>query len=802
MDQYWQRDKKDEVNNSERKIGGADLGPVTQLFTENYMVRFLLENSLGAWWAARHPDSPLIKAWEFLRFDDDGKPAAGSFDGWPATVAEVTVMDPCCGSGHFLVEAFSMLWQMRAEEENLNPVAAQDAVLEDNLFGLELDPRCVQIAMFAAALTAWKAGGGWRELPIPNIACSGIPVKASVDEWKQLAGGDERLENALVRLHILFRDADTLGSLIDPKRAVEISDPTGLQASFDDVDWDDIQPLLTAALTKESDDPAMAVLGADAAGIARAADYLSRQYTLIATNVPYLGISKQTEVMQRRISELPPGEGLDLALAWIPRFNLRSQTIVVVAPETWRFLSSYRRFREWILGSTHLRMIASLGSGAFSISLYDYPIGLFIVSSAGGAAERGYWACECTGHGKQRTQLLSLAGQTIRHDQSLNPGSRVQTQIGSEAGRPVREFADVKKGMSTGDAPVFVRRFWEVASLDGEIWSRVQSAPGELGSWSGCGAAIIWEGEEGRLAAWAASVSHLNHAAQAWRQAKDFWGRRGVAVQLMGSMHSSPYSGEIFDSTVAVLIPRDPDDLAPLWAAVEAGDLTESIRSFHSKVSVESDTILDARLDLEKWREDALLRFPDGLPEPWSDDPTQWLFDGRPAGASEPLQVAVGRLLGFCWPEQAGSDDLDEIADDDGIVCLPSVSGERTAAARLQDLLAREFVGTWSPTRNAELLAASGSKKKDLESWLRDEFFKAHCQVFKNRPFVWHVWDGRKDGFSALVNYHRLDRATLERLTYTYLGDWIELLVGEQRAGCPVFSVGMTEPVAAMLERP
>ena len=167
-------------------------------------------------------------------------------------------MDPCCGSGHFLVEAFSMLWQMRAEEEGLSAVEAQDAVLSDNLFGLELDPRCVQIAMFAVALTAWKAGGGWRELPIPNVACSGIPVKAPIEDWKALAQGDEQLENALVRLHILFKDADTLGSLIDPKRAVELTDPTGLQASFDDVDWDDISPLLTAALTREADDPATA----------------------------------------------------------------------------------------------------------------------------------------------------------------------------------------------------------------------------------------------------------------------------------------------------------------------------------------------------------------------------------------------------------------------------------------------------------------------------------------------------------------------------------------------------------------
>ena len=159
-------------------------------------------------------------------------------------------MDPCCGSGHFLVEAFSMLWQMRAEEEGLDPVDAQDAVLRDNLFGLELDPRCVQIAMFAVALQAWKAGGGWRQLPVPNIACSGIPVKAPVEEWKALAGGDERLENALVRLHILFRDADTLGSLIDPKRATEITDPTGLQRSLEDVDWDEIAPLLEQAVAR------------------------------------------------------------------------------------------------------------------------------------------------------------------------------------------------------------------------------------------------------------------------------------------------------------------------------------------------------------------------------------------------------------------------------------------------------------------------------------------------------------------------------------------------------------------------
>ncbi len=152
--QFWQSKKKDEVNASERKIGGADLAPVTQLFTEDYMVKFLLHNSLGAWWAARHPESPLVATFDYLRFRDDGTPAAGTFDGWPKTAAEVTMMDPCCGSGHFVVAAFEMLTQMRMEEEGLSVAEAGDAVIRDNVHGLEIDPRCTQIAAFNLALAA------------------------------------------------------------------------------------------------------------------------------------------------------------------------------------------------------------------------------------------------------------------------------------------------------------------------------------------------------------------------------------------------------------------------------------------------------------------------------------------------------------------------------------------------------------------------------------------------------------------------------------------------------------------------
>ena len=356
--QFWQKDKKDEVNASERKIGGADLGPVTQLFTENYMVRFLLENSLGAWWAARHPDSPLVKGFEYLRFDDDGKPAAGSFDGWPDRVAEVTVMDPCCGSGHFLVEAFSMLWQMRAEEEGLAPVDAQDAVLRDNLFGLELDPRCVQIAMFAVALQAWKAGGGWRQLPVPNIACSGIPVKAPVEEWKALAGGDERLENALVRLHILFRDADTLGSLIDP----QTSDGSHRSDRPADVARRCRLGRGRAALerARSSRSAGSGDRGArrGRAAALRELRLLLDGYTLVATNVPYLGRGEAVDELAATSStRYHRGRADDLATAFARRARRAASHAGgrrhVSLPQNWLFLSVVRSVSRELLLQTH-----------------------------------------------------------------------------------------------------------------------------------------------------------------------------------------------------------------------------------------------------------------------------------------------------------------------------------------------------------------------------------------------------------------------------------------------------------------
>jgi hypothetical protein len=789
--QFWQKEKKGEVNASERKIGGADLGPVTQLFTENYMVRFLLENSLGAWWASRHPDSPLVKEWGFLRFDDAGTPAAGIFDGWPDRVADVKVIDPCCGSGHFLVEAFGMLWRMRSEEEDLAAVSSQDAVLRDNLFGLELDPRCVQIAMFAVALTAWKSGGGWRDLPVPNVACSGIPVKASLEEWTSLAEGDTRLENALSQLHVLFRDADVLGSLIDPRVISEMPDRMGGQYSMEEVDWEEISPLLEVAMAAERSDEVLALLGSDAANAVRVADLLSRNYTLAITNVPYLGRGDQVDALRQFSLVHWPDSEADLANVMVERLRTLAKTLSLVLPSNWLFVKSFEKFRRrWLLERWHL--LVRLGPGAFrSITGEVVQSILWLVTPGSGPDE--YFELDLSEipiEGKSMGLSSLTLNHTERSLQRRNPSSVVQIANSESDLQPLGEFVDARAGISTGDTTLFIRMFWEVPSVGGD-WMPLQGAPDGSSPWSGRSLTIHWEGESGRLAAWAASLKHLNHAAQKWRRGKPLWGHEGVAVRLMGALNVARYDGAMFDHNVAVIVPNEPSDLKALWAFASCGELEAAVRSFHTKLSIESGTLLAAQVDMERWRKVAEEMEWDSLPN--SDDPTQWLFNGRPEIANDPLQVVAGRLLGFCWPEQQTHDDLEDLIDSDGIVCVPSVLGEPAAAARLQDMLSRAYGPSWNPTSVTEALASSGSKKTDLESWLRDDFFKAHCQLFTNRPFIWQIWDGRKDGFAALVNYHRLDRANLERLTYTYLGDWIE----RQSAGVRDDTTGAEERLAA-----
>ena len=245
------------------------------------------------------------------------------------------------------------------------------------------------------------------------------------------------------------------------------------------------------------------------------------------------------------------------------------------------------------------------------------------------------------------------------------------------------------------------------------------------------------------------------------------------------------YTGDLYDNNTFAIVPNNPEYLTPIWAYCSSDDYHSAVRHFNQKLSVDPSHLVKVPFDLDHWQRVAAEEYPNGLPEPHSDDPTQWLFKGHPKGSTDPLQVAVARLLGYRWPDQE-PDDLDALADADGIVPIPSVRGEPPAAERLREVLKAAFGAEWSASLEHKLLTEAGaSSGTTLDDWLRNSFFEQHCKRFHHRPFIWHLWDGRKDGFSCLVNYHKLTTTLLENLTYSYLQDWINLQAADARSGKP-----------------
>lgn len=837
--QFWQAKRKDEVNASEVKIGARELPAVTQLFTEPYMVAFLLDNALGAWWAKRRLSGEDLKTadsedelrrrasipgvpLEYLRFvkGDDGAwtPAAGTFDGWPERLGELKVLDPCCGSGHFLVAVFSMLVPMRMELEKLSVGDAVDVVLRENLHGLEIDPRCVELAAFALALAAWRTCGGYRVLPSLHVACSGLSVGASREEWQRLADGNRNLKVALGWMHDAFRDAPVLGSLLNPAKA-EAS-----KLDLFGVTWEDLSRSLDEALERDQSDEDREA-GVAAQGLARAAMMLAGQYHWVVTNVPYLARGRQVEVLRAFCERHHAEAKQDLATAFLDRclsFLRAGGATSVVLPQNWLFLTSYKRLRQKLLQCEKWQLLIRLGPGAFETVSGEVVKAILLSVGQRQPGVSPEPESDYHVHGldvsmsrtaeEKALALITSAMRKVNQQRQLgNPDARVALEDIGQAGL-LSEYADSYLGLGTGDLDRFVRQVWELGYID-QDWAWMQTSP-EKNLFDGRFQIVAWDHTICRVRGMCQQHrDRIHNQDQSGQQA---WRKTGVAVGLMRQLPVSLYFGDIFDKNIASLVPIDNAHLAAIWSFCASPEYNKAVRRIDQKVNVMNATLAKVPFDLDHWTRIAAQQYPHGLPAPYSNDPTQWIFHGHPCGNvvfgdtsrvvenaplradSIVLQVAVARLLGYRWPAELDTemelaapqrdwvkrcDNLLGFADKDGIVCIPSVRGESSAADRLLNLLSAAYGKEWRNDRLAELLKEVGHAGKTLESWIRDAFFAQHCATFQQRPFIWHVWDGLRDGFSVLLNYHRLDRKNLELLIYTYLGDWIKSQKRDQENG-------------------
>ena len=783
--QFWQSEAKAVINASGDKIDGAKLPAVTQLFTEPYMVHFLIDNTLGAWWISRNPGvQPPVK-FEYLRLLDDGTPAAGNFEGWPDKTAEVTSLDPCMGSGHFVASLFPVFAALRMNEEGLSKDDATDKVIAENLHGLELDARCTQISAFNLALTAWKFCGHYKELPEMNLACSGIAPKGKMEDWVKLVGKvhpDDRgrMENGMRALYEHFQLAPELGSLLDPST---------IKADAFTASFQDLEPVLKRALENEADTEQLE-RGVMAAGIAKAGQLLAKKYNLQITNVPYLSRGKQDIVMADYCNKNYPEAKGDLATVFLEKMlksNTNGGISCSVIPQNWLFLTSYKKYREKLLKNESWGIVARLGAKSFQTPMWDFNVMLISLAHKHPGTKQHLIGIDVSvapnAAAKDETLKISELQTVNQREQLGNPDSRVVIDSVKSTLPLLSSYADSFQGLMFKDRIRLILNHWEIINSEG--WEYLQTSFQNTNFYEGKSLLLHWDDFERNY-----KILGGNYK---WNSS---WGNFGIAISQMASIPTSIYLGNKFDGNLSTLIPRKKSDINAIWAFCASDEFRTELRKIDQKVHVTTATLIKIPFDLDYWQKVAAEKYPNGIPLPYSDDPTQWLFHGHPIKTDKPLQVALARLLGYRWTAESDTEmelakeartlieqvkAFDHFSDEDGIFCIPSVNAEQAGADRVRAFLQAVFTGEWNNNTISDLLDKEGASASNLEDYLRKEFFVQHCKVFQNRPFIWHIWDGRNDGFAALVNYHKLDKENLSKLIYTYLGDWIRMCESKKK---------------------
>jgi SAM-dependent methyltransferase len=404
--QYWNTEEKDRVFEKVRtqkaaKIEGPDIIPATQLYTEPYMVKFLVQNSLGATWAKMRPDTKLTTEWEYYVTVTDRTPVD------PKPVADITFLDPACGSGHFLLEAFDLFYNMYEEEgEITDPELICRSILERNLYGIDIDERAVQISEAALWMKSAEKVLQTTGLPsfsaVPaNLVATNLRFPHGFDHLKAFLDKhpeDKEISPALESIIKGLQHADELGSLLRIEELVEIKlkglqqeqqrlkHKGGIQAdlyrpthihgqlpqgteSYDEWKHQTLARLQRHFATAFEDaDLTETFFGRFASQGLRIFELLSRRYDSVATNPPYLGTKKQGDVLKSYLDEHYDNARYDLYTAFIERCRtLLSDigTAALVTRSTWLYQMWYSDLRHSTLEDNRLRIVAALGSGAF-----------------------------------------------------------------------------------------------------------------------------------------------------------------------------------------------------------------------------------------------------------------------------------------------------------------------------------------------------------------------------------------------------------------------------------------------------
>ena len=656
--QFYISEKKDEVFDGlkkNKKITPENIPAATQLFTPHWIVRYLVENSLGRLWMLNRPSSKLVEQMDYYIEPEQAETDFLRI----AKPEEIKICDPACGSGHMLTYAFDLLYAIY-EEEGVDHAEIPEKILTNNLYGIEIDERAGELAAFALTMKARaKHRRFFSKRVRPNICVlQNIHFDAQeIDEYIDFVGRD-LFTLPLQRTLKQFEEADNFGSLIRP-------DLTEVDALLGMLESKNISGHLFLSQTHQK---VLQVL--------RQADYLSPKYHVVIANPPYMGGKGMNGRLAERLKDNYADVKSDLFSAFIVRnteLTLPKGQLGFMSPFVWMFISSYEKLRSFLIHRKTITSLVQLEYSGFDGA--TVPICTFTVENAYHPDFKGGYVrlSEFRGSENQGPRTLEAikkpdCGWFYRAsatDFIKIPASPIAYWISKSfrdcfKGKTLGDIANVVCGMTTGDNNLFVRLWFEVAKDNCGWHTKSTKECVESGKkwfpYNKGGDFRKWFGNNTHLLNWQDNGRDVIANGRAFPRARQYYFQESITWTFISSSYFGVRSsdpGFIFDMSGCSAFPSDSSLKERMTAFLCTRVAFEYLKAMNPTLNFQvgnvstlpwlDDRITDNATEIDRIAKTAIenSRFD------WDSYETSWNFTHLPLlNLTEPLEskVMVGHI--------------------------------------------------------------------------------------------------------------------------------------------------------------
>ncbi|EYE87603.1 restriction endonuclease [Fervidicella metallireducens AeB] len=549
MYQYYISEKKDEVFadlKKNKKITKENIPAATQLFTPKWIVKYMVENSLGRLWLESHPDEELKEKWKYYLEEAEQDPEVqkklDELKNPNLKPEDIKVLDPAMGSGHILVYAFDVLYDIYLKA-NYSERDIPQLILEKNLYGLDIDDRAGQLAAFALMMKARSKNRrifrNKIELNVCSIQESNGISKEAIDFF---ANGDKKLKEDIKYLVDVFNDAKEYGSILDVKK----------------IEFDAIERKIEEMRNGETVDlfefQYKEIILEKIPLLVKQARIMSEKYDVVCTNPPYMGNKGMNQNLKKFISEYYPNTKKDLFAVFIEKCiktTVKNGFISMITQHAWMFLSSYEDLRSEIVNNTEIYSMIHLGAKAFE------EIGGEVVQATTFVIKN----CSINNYKSIYSRLVDIDNALLKEHSYLNkekiyildkdnfckiPGIPIAYWVNEKIYKIYKNckyFSDVVhgfQGMITGNNNYFLRMWYEVPIDNISIgYSSIDAIKGETYIWipyKKGGGHRKWFGNNEYVLRWEEDGKHLTRARTENRK---YYLREGITWSYISTLKFS-----------------------------------------------------------------------------------------------------------------------------------------------------------------------------------------------------------------------------------------------------------------------